>query len=57
MSAHCKSGICNAADLAAVLKRPEFKIIWTPEAAEYLPKEVATELISAAYGNHSSIDL
>jgi hypothetical protein len=49
LSQHCKTGICSSSDLAAVLKRPEYRIIWTADAAEYLPKSVATELINSFY--------
>jgi hypothetical protein len=49
LSQHCKTGIRNSTDLAAVLKRPEHRVLWTPEAPEYMPKDVATELIRSAY--------
>lgn len=43
------SKIRTAADLTKVLLRPEYRILWIPEAAQFLPKEVATELIRSAY--------
>lgn len=49
LSAHCKTGIRNSTDLASVLRRPEYRVLWTAEAPECLPKDVATELIKAAY--------
>ena len=39
----------NSRELAALLKNPEYRILWSPEGPEYLPKDAATELISAAY--------
>lgn len=41
--------ISNAKDLAAALKRPEYKVLWTADAPDYIPKEAASELITAAY--------
>ncbi len=49
ISMACKTGIRNAQDLTSALKRPEFRVLWTSEAAEYLTKEMATELIRSAY--------
>lgn len=43
------SKIRTAGDLTRVLLRPEYRILWIPEAAQFLPKEVATELIRSAY--------
>lgn len=36
-------------ELAAVLKRPENRVLWTLDAAEYIPKDAAAELINYAY--------
>ena len=41
--------ITNAKDLSFVLKRPEYRILWTTDAPQYLPKETASDLIAAAY--------
>jgi hypothetical protein len=41
--------IKTSKDLARVLKRPENKVLWTPDAPEYVPKDAACELLSAAY--------
>ena len=49
LSEHCDSIIRNSKDLAAVLKRTEFKFLWSPDAPDLLPKDAASELISAAY--------
>ena len=46
---YCNCSIKNSNDLAALLKRPEFKILWTPDAADILPKHCASELVTAAY--------
>lgn len=43
------SSVRTAEDLTRLLKRPEFRVLWTPDAPQYLPKEVATELILSAY--------
>lgn len=43
------SGIKNAKDLALVLKKPEYKVLWTANAADILPRQAAAELVTAAY--------
>jgi hypothetical protein len=53
ISEYCNSAIKNSKDLAALLKRPEFKILWTAEAADILPKHAASELVTAAYAQCS----
>lgn len=45
----CDSSIRNSKDLAALLKRTEFKFLWSADAPDLLPKDAASELISAAY--------
>ena len=50
---YCNCSIKNSNDLAALLKRPEFKILWTPDAADILPKHCASELVTAAYAQSS----
>jgi hypothetical protein len=49
LSEHCDSVIRNSKDLAAILKRTEFKFLWSPDAPDLLPKDAASELVSAAY--------
>ena len=50
LSALCEqSCIRSAHDLTAVLRRPEFRVLWLSDAPQYLPKEVASELIRSAY--------
>lgn len=49
ISLACKTGIRTANDLTTALKRPEFRILWSPEAAEYLTKDMSVDLIKAAY--------
>lgn len=44
-----ESKIRCAADLTKLLQRPEYRILWIAEAAHFLPKDVATELIRSAY--------
>lgn len=43
------SSIKNAKDLAMILKKPEYKILWTAVAADILPRQAAAELVTAAY--------
>lgn len=45
----------NAKDLAGALKRPEYRVLWTPDAPDYLPKEAASELIAAAYASSTGL--
>lgn len=53
LSEHCDSAIRNSKDLAAILKRVEFKFLWSADAPDLLPKDAASELVSAAYvGNY-----
>ncbi len=50
LSARCKAArIRDQKDLAAIFKKPEFKILWTSDASNIIPKEAAAELITAAY--------
>ena len=49
LAAKCKSGIRNARDLAAILKRPENRVLWIAEAPDLLPKEAASEIITFCY--------
>jgi hypothetical protein len=44
-----RSTILNSRDLAVLLKRTEYKCLWTLDAPHILPKDAAIELISAAY--------
>jgi hypothetical protein len=46
-SSGCK--IRGAQDLTAVLKRPEYRVLWLADAAQHLPKEIATDLVTSAY--------
>lgn len=43
------SRIRTVMDLTKVLQRPEYRILWIAEAAQFLPKTMATQLICAAY--------
>lgn len=49
LSEQCDSIIRNSKDLASVLKRTEFRFLWSPDAPDLLPKDAASELVSAAY--------
>lgn len=50
LSARCKSArIKDQKDLANMFKKPEYKILWTSDASNIVPKEAAAELITAAY--------
>jgi hypothetical protein len=41
--------IKNSKELATVLRRPEYRVLWTADAPDILPKDAAAELVSAAY--------
>lgn len=51
ISLACKTGIKNSVELANALKRPEYKILWTKEAPDILPKEIAAEIIRSVFIN------
>lgn len=41
--------IRNGQDLTAVLRRPEYRVLWVAGAAQHLTKEITTELVTSAY--------
>jgi hypothetical protein len=41
--------IRNAKDIATLLKKTEYKVLWTPDVADILPKSILAELVVAAY--------
>ena len=43
------SAIRTVEDLIDVLKRPEYRVLWIPEASQYLPKGMSSELLRYAY--------
>ena len=49
ISEYCNCSLRNASDLSSLLRRPEFKILWTADAADILPKHTASDLVTAAY--------
>ena len=49
ISIACKTGIKNATELCNALKRPEYKVLWTKDAPDLLPKEIAAELLKATF--------
>jgi hypothetical protein len=50
----CKVGFKSVKDLSNLIKRPEFKILWTTEASEHLPKEVNSDLVTHSFCIHQS---
>lgn len=57
LSMACKTSVRSPADVTAILKRPEFRVLWTPDAVESLTKEMAVDLIRAAYVSPASLGL
>ena len=51
-----RSDIRCTTDLANVLKKPEYAILWSAEAPEYLPKEAASILIGSAFCKQQELD-
>jgi hypothetical protein len=49
ISAACKCSVRNEADLTLMLKKPEFRVMWTSEGPEILPKDMAANLVRFAY--------
>jgi hypothetical protein len=49
ISLQCKTGIKNSQELATALKRSEYKVMWTKDAPDLLPKEIAAELLRSAF--------
>lgn len=45
----CKGIIRSVHDLTSMMKRAEFRVLWTPEAAEIFPPMAAADLIRYAY--------
>jgi len=50
---YCKlcqdSAIRTVDELVDLLKRPEYRVLWIPEASQYLPKDMSSELLRYAY--------
>lgn len=57
LATQCTSGLSGSSDLAVLMKRPEYRILWTPEAPALLPKDVACDIISASCVGWSSTGL
>jgi len=49
LASELKCCIKSSKDVATLLKKQEYKVLWSADAPEYLPKDAATELIQAAY--------
>jgi hypothetical protein len=45
----CKGIIRSVHDLTSMMKRAEFRVLWTPEAADIFPPTAAADLIRYAY--------
>ena len=39
----------NSLELANLLKRPEYMILWTPDAANYIPRDASIVLLTSAF--------
>ena len=50
-----QSGPRSVAELTALLVKAEHRVLWSFEAPEYLPKQMAVELIRAAYVDNGSV--
>ncbi len=49
ISTACKCLIRNAVDLTALLKKPEYSVLWTMDGPDILPKDMASEFVRFAY--------
>lgn len=49
LSMACKSGVRCPQDIVNMLQREEYKVLWTAEGADMLTKDMAVDLIRAAY--------
>ncbi len=49
LNSACKVGFKSLKDLSNLIKRTEFKVLWTTDAAANLPKEVLAELTTHAF--------
>lgn len=45
----CKTGIRSPRELCTVLRKPEYKILWTNDGHVCLPKDIANDLLVNAY--------
>eukprot|EP00981_Chlorochromonas_danica_P003501 scaffold659_cov192-Ochromonas_danica.AAC.14 len=49
LSLACKSGIRCPQDITTILKRPDYRVLWSVEGAEIITKEMSVELLRTAY--------
>ena len=49
IGAAMQSGLGNVKDIVYILRKTEFRVLWSPEAANYLPQDLLAELICDAY--------
>ena len=45
----CSMSIKTSKDLAILLRKTEYKVLWTSEGADIIPKQTAADLVRAAY--------
>lgn len=45
----CRTAIKSSKDLATLLKKTEYRVLWTSEGADIIPKQIAADLVRAAY--------
>jgi hypothetical protein len=51
---YMKSGPSSPNEIGKLLKRPEFRVLWINEGIDFIPKEVATDLLVSAYTDMNS---
>ena len=39
----------NSYELAQLLKRPEYIVLWTPDAPNYIPRDASIVLLTSSY--------
>lgn len=45
----CSMSVKTSKDLAILLRKTEYKVLWTSEGADIIPKQTAADLVRAAY--------
>lgn len=53
LSEHCHAIITNSMSLAALLKKTEYRFLFSENSANILPRDAAIDLVAAAYGINS----
>lgn len=49
LNSSCKVGFKSLKDLSNLIKRTEFKVLWTSDASANLPKDVLAELVTHSF--------